>query len=162
MSPSFQPMAAQLSKKAVLPLAKIIVTTPCRSSKTGPWKMSVTARSAFRNDNTVNMMTSTDTWRHSDSLLVKGRLKAVKSKAYIPTVLTMQSQWQLSHLSSVAWKLHAFLLYDLSTSCLVAAIVYHATNEWQGNHCLILSQSESSKNWQLWGPGQLPKPVCLC
>ena len=33
---SFQPMAAQLSKKAALPLAKIFVTGSCRSSKTGP------------------------------------------------------------------------------------------------------------------------------
>ena len=33
---AFQPMAAQLSKKAVLPLAKILATASCRSSKTGP------------------------------------------------------------------------------------------------------------------------------
>ena len=33
---AFQPMAAQLSKKAELPLAKILATVPCRSSKTGP------------------------------------------------------------------------------------------------------------------------------
>ena len=30
---SFQPTAAQLSKKAVLPLAKILATASCRSSK---------------------------------------------------------------------------------------------------------------------------------
>ena len=33
----FQPMAAQLSMEAVLPLANIIVTVSCRSSKAGPW-----------------------------------------------------------------------------------------------------------------------------
>ena len=37
LSQSFQPMAAQLSKKAALPLAKILATAPCRRSKTGPW-----------------------------------------------------------------------------------------------------------------------------
>ena len=36
LSQSFQPMVAQLSKKAALPLAKIIATTSCRNSKTGP------------------------------------------------------------------------------------------------------------------------------
>ena len=36
LSLSFQPMAAQLSKKAALPLAKILAKTSCRSSKTGP------------------------------------------------------------------------------------------------------------------------------
>ena len=35
LSQSFQPMVAQLSKKAALPLAKILATTSCRSSKTG-------------------------------------------------------------------------------------------------------------------------------
>ena len=33
---SFQPMTAQLSKKAALPLATIFTTASCRSSKTGP------------------------------------------------------------------------------------------------------------------------------
>ena len=33
---TFQPMGAQLSKKAVLPLAKILVTVSCCSSKIGP------------------------------------------------------------------------------------------------------------------------------
>ena len=33
---AFQPMAVQLSKKAALPLAKILTTMSCRSSKTGP------------------------------------------------------------------------------------------------------------------------------
>ena len=37
LSESFQPMAAQLSNKAALPLAKILATASCRSSKTGPW-----------------------------------------------------------------------------------------------------------------------------
>ena len=32
----FQPMAVQLSKKAVLPLAKILATASCRNNKTGP------------------------------------------------------------------------------------------------------------------------------
>ena len=32
----FQPMVTQLSKKAAHPLAKILVTTSCRSSKKGP------------------------------------------------------------------------------------------------------------------------------
>ena len=36
LSQAFQPMAAQLSKKAVLPLAKILATASYRSSKTGP------------------------------------------------------------------------------------------------------------------------------
>ena len=36
LSQSFQPMGAQLSKKAALPLAQIIATASCRSSKTGP------------------------------------------------------------------------------------------------------------------------------
>ena len=36
LSQEFQPMAAQLSLKAALPLAKIRATTSCRSSKTGP------------------------------------------------------------------------------------------------------------------------------
>ena len=36
LSQSFQPMAAQLSKKAALPLAKILATASCRSNKTGP------------------------------------------------------------------------------------------------------------------------------
>ena len=36
LSQSFQPMAAQLSKKAALPLTKILVTASCRSSKTRP------------------------------------------------------------------------------------------------------------------------------
>ena len=34
---AFQPMAAQLSKKAALPLAEILATTSCHSSNTGPW-----------------------------------------------------------------------------------------------------------------------------
>ena len=39
-SQSYQPMAAQLSKKkAALPLAKILVTASCRTSKTGPWSL---------------------------------------------------------------------------------------------------------------------------
>ena len=37
LSQEFQPMAAQLSTKAALPLAKILATVTCRSSKTGPW-----------------------------------------------------------------------------------------------------------------------------
>ena len=37
LSQSFQPMAAQLSKKAALPLGKMIATASCRISKTGPW-----------------------------------------------------------------------------------------------------------------------------
>ena len=37
LSQEFQPMAAQLSMKAALPLAKILATASCRSSKTGPW-----------------------------------------------------------------------------------------------------------------------------
>ena len=36
LSQAFQLMPAQLSKNAALPLAKILVTTWCRSSKTGP------------------------------------------------------------------------------------------------------------------------------
>ena len=36
LSQEFQPMAAQLSMKAALPLAKILVTASCCSSKTGP------------------------------------------------------------------------------------------------------------------------------
>ena len=36
LSQEFQPMAAQLSMKAALPLAKILATASCRSSKTGP------------------------------------------------------------------------------------------------------------------------------
>ena len=36
LSQGFQLMAAQLSMKAALPLAKILVTASCRSSKTGP------------------------------------------------------------------------------------------------------------------------------
>ena len=36
LSQEFQPMAAQLSMKASLPLAKILATAWCRSSKTGP------------------------------------------------------------------------------------------------------------------------------
>ena len=36
LSQSVQPMGAQLSKKAVLPLAKILTTASCRNSKTGP------------------------------------------------------------------------------------------------------------------------------
>ena len=36
LSQELQPMAAQLSKKAALPLAKILATASCRSSKTGP------------------------------------------------------------------------------------------------------------------------------
>ena len=36
LSQAFQPMAAQLSKKAMLPLAKIRATASCRSSKPGP------------------------------------------------------------------------------------------------------------------------------
>ena len=35
----FQPMEAQLSMKAVLPLAKILATASCQSSKTGPWSL---------------------------------------------------------------------------------------------------------------------------
>ena len=35
-SQPFQPMAAKLSKKAVLPLAKILVTASCHNSNTGP------------------------------------------------------------------------------------------------------------------------------
>ena len=35
LSQEFQPMAAQLSMKAALPLAKILVTASCCSSKTG-------------------------------------------------------------------------------------------------------------------------------
>ena len=38
---SFQPMAAQLLKKAALPLAKNFVTASCRSSNTGPWDLFV-------------------------------------------------------------------------------------------------------------------------
>ena len=34
---SLQPMAAQLSKKAVLPLANILATATSRRRKTGPW-----------------------------------------------------------------------------------------------------------------------------
>ena len=36
LSQTFQPMTAQLSMKAELPLAKILATASCRSSKTGP------------------------------------------------------------------------------------------------------------------------------
>ena len=36
LSQSFQPMAARLSKKAALPLAKILATASCHNSKTGP------------------------------------------------------------------------------------------------------------------------------
>ena len=36
LSQEFQPMAAQLSMKAALPLAKTLATASCRSSKTGP------------------------------------------------------------------------------------------------------------------------------
>ena len=36
LSQSFQPMAAQLSKKSALPLAKILATASCHNSKTGP------------------------------------------------------------------------------------------------------------------------------
>ena len=36
LSQSFQPMAAQLSKKAALPLAKILATVSSHSNKTGP------------------------------------------------------------------------------------------------------------------------------
>ena len=36
LSQKFQPMAAQLSIKAALPLATILATASCRSSKTGP------------------------------------------------------------------------------------------------------------------------------
>ena len=36
LSQAFQPMAAQLSKKAALPLAKILATAACHSSETGP------------------------------------------------------------------------------------------------------------------------------
>ena len=35
-SQAFQPMAAQLSMKDALPLAKILATAPCNSSNTGP------------------------------------------------------------------------------------------------------------------------------
>ena len=35
----FQPMAVQLSMKAALPLAKILATASCHSSKTGPWSL---------------------------------------------------------------------------------------------------------------------------
>ena len=38
---SFQPMAAQLLKKAALPLAKTFVTASCRSNNTGPWDLFV-------------------------------------------------------------------------------------------------------------------------
>ena len=37
LSQELHPMAAQLSMKAALPLAKILATASCRSSKTGPW-----------------------------------------------------------------------------------------------------------------------------
>ena len=37
LSQAFQPMAVQISKKVALPLAKILATASCRSSKTGPW-----------------------------------------------------------------------------------------------------------------------------
>ena len=37
LSQEFQPRAAQLSKKAALPLAKNLTTASCRSSNTGPW-----------------------------------------------------------------------------------------------------------------------------
>ena len=36
LSQAFQPMATQLSKKAALPLAKILATASCRSNTTGP------------------------------------------------------------------------------------------------------------------------------
>ena len=36
LSQEFQPMAAQLSMKAALPLSKILATASCRSSNTGP------------------------------------------------------------------------------------------------------------------------------
>ena len=36
LSHALQPMAVQLSKKSVLPLAKILATASCRSRKTGP------------------------------------------------------------------------------------------------------------------------------
>ena len=36
-SQEFQPIAAQLSMKAALPLAKILAKASCRSSNTGPW-----------------------------------------------------------------------------------------------------------------------------
>ena len=37
LSQTFQPMATQLSMKAVLPLAKGLATASCRSSNTGSW-----------------------------------------------------------------------------------------------------------------------------
>ena len=39
LSQEFQPMAAQLSMKAALLLAKVLATSSCRSSKTGPWSL---------------------------------------------------------------------------------------------------------------------------
>ena len=36
LSQPFKPMATQLSKKAVLPLAEILATESCRSSEIGP------------------------------------------------------------------------------------------------------------------------------
>ena len=42
LSQSFQPMAAQLSKKAALPLAKILVTGSCQNSTSnGSWRQGI-------------------------------------------------------------------------------------------------------------------------
>ena len=47
LSQEFQPMAAQLSMKAALPLAKILATASCRSSKTGPRAVMGHTKTAF-------------------------------------------------------------------------------------------------------------------
>ena len=53
LSQEFQPMAAQVSTKAVLPLAKILATASCRSSNTGPRIQLWMSRHAARHMNAL-------------------------------------------------------------------------------------------------------------
>ena len=63
----FQPTAAQLSMKAALPLAKILATASCRSSKTGPRQEGTNAMKACIVERQTSLITST--FKHAPVLI---------------------------------------------------------------------------------------------
>ena len=75
----FQPMAAKLSMKAALPLAKILTTASCRSSKTGPWLLTSPRHQQpwFRPSRSDESLPSTRTYynqqRHYQTEIIPGR-----------------------------------------------------------------------------------------
>ena len=62
LSQEFQPMAAQLSVEAALPLAKILATASCRNGKTGPRPSITTVQIEFERNVTRPMLHNTQNY----------------------------------------------------------------------------------------------------